>query len=137
MAKPPKSGTDRKADQRNRDRTQGVKRIELRLSPELAEHLDKACRIRGGEGRTPYTSAEYLELLIQLDKQRFDAHIEQLKRLKPCGKCGEKLPGGCGGAHRGEDGCWHSIEYRQLLLTEPTRMAPMTEREIDQLLGVY
>lgn len=114
-----KTGTDRKAAQRERDRTQGVKRVELRLPPSLAEKLEEACRVRGGLSG-PYEIQEYLETLIEQDHERLMVHLEQLKQA-PCQKCGKALPEGCGGVHKWERDCLHTIDERQLLLREPQR----------------
>lgn len=117
-----KNGTDRKKAQRERDRTQGTKRIEIRLSAEVAKGLEEACRIRGGTGREPYTLAEYVELLIIQDRERLDLLLTQMADV-PCQKCGKTIPeGGCGGVHRWERDCLHTLDERALLLTEPKRL---------------
>lgn len=114
-----KSGTDRKQAQRERDRTQGIKRIEIRLPAHVVGHLEEICAVRGGvEG--PYDFAEVIETLVMQDKERLDLHLEQLSKA-PCGKCGATLPGGCGGVHKGDGQCLHTREEKQLLLREPIR----------------
>lgn len=115
-----KTAQDRKKAQRERDRTQGVKRLEIRLSPEVSAKLDELCRVRGGCGE-PYTAAELVETLIEQDVERLAIHLEQLAQV-PCQKCGSPLPGGCGGVHKWDINCLHTIEERQLLLREPARM---------------
>lgn len=119
-----KSGTDRKKAQRERDAASGHKRIEIRLPPEVATGLEEACRIRGGIGKEPYSMAEYVELLILQDRERLDLLLTQMADV-PCQKCGKTIPeGGCGGVHRWERDCLHTLDERALLLTEPQRMTP-------------
>lgn len=119
MTKPAKTGTDRKKAQRERDRTQKIKRIEIRLPAHVVEHIERICQVRGGVSG-PYEMAEYLETLVMQDKERLDLHLAQLSKT-PCGKCGATLPGGCGGVHKGDGQCLHTREEKQLLLREPIR----------------
>ncbi|MGL5285660.1 MAG: hypothetical protein ACRC8D_05935 [Aeromonas sp.] len=121
-------GAARKAAQRERDRTQGVKRIEFRLTAEVATKLDDLCRVRGGV-TGPYELAEYLETLIAQDAEKLQLQLDQLAAA-PCGKCGRPLPEGCGAVHKGESDCLLTREYRQLLLSEPPRL---TIQELDRL----
>lgn len=134
MAKQAKTGTDRKKAQRERDRTQGVRRIEIRLSAEAIAALDRACGIRGGV-RGAYDLSEYVETLVRQDRQRLDLHLEQLKEAGPCKACGRELPEGCGGEWQEESSCFHRMEYRQLLLSEPKRLPPLTESEFNALFA--
>ncbi|MGL4755204.1 MAG: hypothetical protein ACRCXB_22830 [Aeromonadaceae bacterium] len=130
-----KTGTDRKKAQRERDRTQSIKRIEIRLGADAVQALERACAIRGGV-RGPYELAEYVATLIEQDRENLAIQIDQLKASGPCGKCGKPLPEGCGGFFKEESDCFHALEYRQLMLTEPPRMRQLTESEIDALMGV-
>lgn len=130
-----KSGTERKKAQRERDRTQQVKRIEIRLNPEAVKALEHACAVRGGV-RGPYEFAEYVATLIEQDQERLALQVDQLKASGPCGKCGKPLPEGCGGFFKEESDCFHKLEHRQLMLTEPPRMRQLSKSEIDALMGV-
>ncbi|MGY3887209.1 hypothetical protein [Aeromonas aquatica] len=130
MMKTATGATDRKKAQRKRDKDLGIKRIEIRLSAAAMERLEQSAAIRGGV-TGPYELPEYVELLITQDADRLALHIEQLSKA-PCGKCGNPLPGGCGGIHKGEHDCAHTREARQLMLTEPPFM---TEAELDALLA--
>lgn len=119
----------RKAAQRERDRTQGVKRIEFRLSPELSAMLEQGAKLRGGI-RGEYSLQEYIETLIERDSQELQIHLDQLKAVQ-C-KCGKSLPEGCGGFFKEESDCFHHTEYRQLLLREPPRLM-LTESQLDKI----
>ncbi|APU00818.1 hypothetical protein [Aeromonas phage 59.1] len=107
----------RKAAQRERDRSLGVKRVELRLPPDLATKLEQACEIRGGN-LGPYEVQEYIQTLIEMDTDKLALQLDQLKDA-PCEYCGEPLPGGCGGSFKGEGRCAITREEKQLLLREP------------------
>jgi hypothetical protein len=122
--------SDRKKAQRERDRQSGIKRIEIRLSADAQAALEQACQVRGGV-RGPYELAEYIETLIRQDGDKLALQLEQLAALDGCQRCGSPLPGGCGGVHRGAVGCYHSRDYRQLMLTEPPRLSAA---ELDALL---
>lgn len=113
------SAAERKKAQRERDRTQGVKRVEIRLSQETLELVDEARKVRGsvvGDG-DPYDLADYVSELIRLDTNKLKIHLEQLNAV-PCGNCGKSLPGGCGNAFKGEGSCLKTREAKQLLLSE-------------------
>ncbi|WP_429141191.1 hypothetical protein [Aeromonas veronii] len=123
--------SDRKKAQRERDRQNGIKRIEIRLSADAQAALEQACQVRGGV-RGPYELAEYIETLIRQDADKLALQLAQLDGVGGCQRCGSPLPGGCGGVHRGEAGCYHSRDYRQLMLTEPPRLSAA---ELDALLA--
>lgn len=106
----------RKAAQRERDKASGTKRVELRLSAEMAAKVEQACTIRGGS-LGPYELQEYIQTLIEQDAERLAIHLEQLAQA-PCSYCGKLLPEGCGGSFRGEGACFKTREEKQLLLTE-------------------
>ncbi|MGL4504962.1 MAG: hypothetical protein ACRCUF_04425 [Aeromonas sobria] len=106
----------RKAAQRARDKASGTKRVELRLSAEMAAKLEQACTIRGGS-LGPYEIQEYLITLMEKDFESLALHLEQLAQA-PCSYCGKVLPEGCGGSFRGEGACFKTREEKQLMLTE-------------------
>lgn len=116
---------NRKALQRERDRTAGYRRLELRLSPDAVQKLEQACTVRGGS-LGPYEWQEYVETLIRQDSERLAIHLEQLAQA-PCQYCGKILPEGCGGAFRGEGACFKTREEKQLLLTEINLHAKIKE----------
>ncbi|QIZ02612.1 hypothetical protein AhyVDH1_007 [Aeromonas phage AhyVDH1] len=117
-AKPP---IDRKAEQRKRDKATGVKRVDLRLPPELSAKLDELMVVRGGS-LGPYEIQEYLATLIELDYQKLELQREQLAKV-PCKSCGKPLPEGCGAAFKGQTDCLQTREEKQLLLRELPRIA--------------
>lgn len=117
-AKPP---VDRKAEQRKRDKETGVKRVDLRLPPELSAKLTELMEVRGGL-LGPYEIQEYLATLIELDWQKLELQREQLAKV-PCENCGNTLPGGCKGAFKGQWDCLQTREEKQLLLRELPRIA--------------
>lgn len=106
----------RKAAQRARDKASGTKRVELRLSAEMAAKLEQACTVRGGS-LGPYEIQEYLITLMEKDFESLALHLEQLAQA-PCSYCGKVLPEGCGGSFRGEGACFKTREEKQLMLTE-------------------
>ncbi|MGL5482060.1 MAG: hypothetical protein ACRDC7_09215, partial [Aeromonas veronii] len=113
-----KAPSSRKAAQRERDRSLGIKRVEIRLSADTLAAVEKACAIRGGVSG-PYELTEYVETLIEQDAERLALHLEQLAQA-PCQKCGKTIPeGGCGGVHKWEIDCLLTREEKQLLLREP------------------
>ncbi|APU00399.1 hypothetical protein [Aeromonas phage 3] len=117
MSDKPEAPLSRKAAQRERDKASGYKRVELRLPPELAEKIERACTIRGGT-LGPYEFQEYLITLLEQDAEKLELQMEQLLDA-PCKKCGSPLPGGCGGVHKWDINCLQTREEKQLLLREP------------------
>lgn len=110
----PKTASERKAAQRERQRNAGVTRMELLLDNQEYDMLMRNCAIRR-PGREPYDIVEYLQFLIRKD----DADVkEQLEKLgkKKCGKCGEQLPvKEC--CMSGDSSCWATYGWHELKLT--------------------
>lgn len=117
MARPPKANkaktdAERKKAQRQRLAKFEIKVIEVKLSKQERADLTRNCAIRGGV-RGPYDMDEYITTLIRRDSERL---AQQLAQLGCCGKCGDKLPGGCQGIFNGEQDCWHTAQARELML---------------------
>lgn len=99
----PKTPTERKREQRERDAAAGVVELKVRIGPAEAAQLAEGLEFRafGGE---PYTATEYLLTLIRRDH----ALIEQERGVvenKICAACQKPLPRGCGGVWAGELPC--------------------------------
>lgn len=106
------TAAERKRKSREKLKQFDIKVVEVKLSATERSTLTELCQVRGGI-RGEYSADEYLALLILRDKQRLDA---QLAALGSCGKCGETLPGGCGGLFQGESACYHANQARELML---------------------
>lgn len=103
---------ERKRKSREKLKQFDIKVVEVKLSATERATLSELCNVRGGV-RGEYTADEYIATLILRDKERLDA---QLAALGCCGKCGEALPGGCGGLFQGEAACYHAHQARELML---------------------
>lgn len=102
----PKSAAQRKREQRERDKVKGVEVSTLRLVGTDAAKLEEVLRIRGGiDG--PYSLVEYVALVVRKDHAALTGQLEEAQRY-PCRQCGKPLPGGCGGAFKGELECLHT-----------------------------
>lgn len=103
---------ERKRKSREKLKQFDIKVVEVKLSATERTDLAELCKVRGGV-RGEYTADEYVALLIRRDKERLNA---QLAELGCCGKCGDKLPGGCGGLFKGDSACYHTHKARELML---------------------
>lgn len=98
-----KSSSERKAAQRARNASAGLRRVDLCLDATEVEMLAHSCAARR-PGRKPYELAEYLSILIRNDAAQLVEQLQQLQSKK-CRRCGESLPvESC--ALRGEADCW-------------------------------
>ena len=113
------AATLRKRKERERKKAQGIGIIEVTLSKSQRQALDNNRAMRGGV-RGEYDRDEYISTLIEQDSRRL---AEQLNALGSCGKCGSALPGGCAGLFKGDQQCFHSRDYRQLMLEHPSALA--------------
>lgn len=107
-----KSRAKQKAERESREKHLGLAKVELELTTEDRERLDRMCQLRAVVGE-PYTREEYLAELIQQDEQRYQ---EQVATLGCCGKCKSALPKGCDGVFEGDSECWRTRQYRELML---------------------
>jgi hypothetical protein len=108
-----RTATERKAAQRAKLTADGDLRHELVLTRQEVEALDAGCQ-RRNPGCTPYGRNEYISLLILCDAQRLE---RQEAALGQCQRCGNPLPGGCGGDFRGEAACWFTRDCLSMNLT--------------------
>ncbi|MGE6294225.1 hypothetical protein [Aeromonas media] len=104
----------RKRDQRRRRAAMGIKRVEMALSTRERQWLDHLCIARAGTG-VPYSADEYISTLIRRD---WELWLEQEAELNvtTCQHCSNVLPGGCGGAFKGEEVCWHTAGDKAIAL---------------------
>lgn len=105
----------RKREQRKRDKANGVHKKLTTLDAQEEDMLQRN-RILRRPQREPYGRDEYIALLIRKDDAELKKQLATLARRK-CGKCGDALPGdeaGC--AHRGEQGCWQTLGWHELML---------------------
>ncbi|MEG8184845.1 hypothetical protein LVJ92_00560 [Escherichia marmotae] len=98
-----KSAAERKADQRAKQASSGMRKLELVLDAQEIEMLERncaTCRFR----RAPYEFGEYIALLIRQDDALVRWRIKSISR-KRCGKCGERVPvNSC--PCNGDSQCW-------------------------------
>ncbi|MDX4947179.1 hypothetical protein [Providencia manganoxydans] len=84
------TASERKAKQRERQKQQGLVKVELLLDEQEMEMLTRNCALRR-PGRDPYDESEYIQMLIRNDDARLKREIAELSN-RCCGKCGERLP---------------------------------------------
>ena len=98
-----KSSAERKADQRAKQASSGMRKLELVLDAQEIEMLERNCATRR-PGRAPYEFGEYIALLIRQDDARVRGRIKAIS-ANQCGKCGDSLPvKSCPCA--GDSACW-------------------------------
>ncbi|CDH06559.1 49 [Xenorhabdus bovienii str. oregonense] len=108
-----KSPAERKAAQRQRQKSSGVTKIELLLDNQELDMLKQNCALRR-PGRNPYDVVEYLTLLIRQDNADLQAQIQALS-TRQCEKCGDNLPvAEC--CFSGESACWNTLGWHDLKL---------------------
>lgn len=103
---------ERKRKSREKLKQFDIKVVEVKLSATERATLGELCKVRGGV-RGEYAADEYIATLILRDKERLDT---ELAALGSCSKCGDALPGGCGGLFKGEAACYHTHQARELML---------------------
>lgn len=109
-----KSAAERKAAQRARQASGGVRKMELQLDEQEIEMLEQNCAARR-PGRAPYEMGEYIAMLIRQDAARLRGRIKSIS-TRQCGKCGDKLPvQAC--PCSGDSGCWNTLGWHELKLT--------------------
>lgn len=106
------TATERKRKSRAAAKAAGITKVEVMLGSAEIERLQQLCEIRGGV-RGPYTTDEFISLLIHRNWQHLQ---EQLNRLGNCAHCGTQLPTGCDGLLKGDRRCWHTEHAKQLEL---------------------
>ncbi len=106
------SDAQKKAAQRDREKSLGIVTLGVKLSATENEQIERACKIRGGV-RGPYDKDEYIATLIRRDMSLLES---QLLQIGECKGCKISLPDGCGGVCKGQSGCFHHLEYRDLML---------------------
>ncbi|MGQ3663270.1 hypothetical protein [Citrobacter braakii] len=121
--------TSYKREQRARDRAAGNRTITLNLTADEVQKLELARRLRNAGGE-PYQIGEYFALLLENDAAEL---VRQMRKLKPCERCGKTLPETCNSDFKTEAACFLNRSYRQLGLTKLTCQAG----EFDSLLTDY
>ncbi|MGJ0626379.1 hypothetical protein [Xenorhabdus bovienii] len=108
-----KSPAERKAAQRQRQKSSGVTKIELLIDNQELDMLKQNCALRR-PGRDPYDVVEYLTLLIRQDNADLRQKMQALA-VQQCGKCGDALPvREC--CFSGEATCWNTLGWHELKL---------------------
>lgn len=108
-----KTAAERKAKQRERQKKQGLVKVELLLDEQEMEMLHRNCALRR-PGREPYDIAEYLSMLIRIDDRSVISLITELKKRR-CKKCNEQLPvTEC--CLSGSSECWNTLGWHELKL---------------------
>lgn len=93
----------RKREQREREKADGVEVFELKLGPAERAMLAEGQRGRGSKG-VPYTATEYLKTLIRNDNRLLQLQLGKLDG-RICKNCQKPLPRGCGGTWGRESRC--------------------------------
>lgn len=93
----------RKREQREREKADGVEVFELKLGPAERAMLAEGQRGRGSKG-IPYTATEYLKTLIRNDNRLLQLQLGKLDG-RICKNCQKPLPRGCGGTWGRESRC--------------------------------
>lgn len=107
------TASERKAKQRERQKKQGLVKVELLLDEQEIEMLHRNCALRR-PGREPYDIAEYLSTLIRIDDRSVISLITELKKRR-CKKCNEQLPvTEC--CLSGSADCWNTQGWHELKL---------------------
>ncbi|MEQ5234272.1 MULTISPECIES: hypothetical protein [Providencia] len=108
-----KIATERKANQRKRQRESCVTKTKLILDEQELEMLQRNCALRR-PGREPYDIAEYLSMLIRIDDRSVMSLILKLNK-RCCKKCNEQLPvPEC--CLSGDSECWNTLGWHELKL---------------------
>lgn len=108
-----KSAAERKAAQRARQASAGMKKIEVELDDQELEMLARNCAARR-PGREPYDMAEYVALLIRQDDARARSLFKSMSKQK-CSRCGDSLPvKDC--PLREEESCWARLGWHKTKL---------------------
>ncbi|NZD38127.1 hypothetical protein H0O49_16430 [Escherichia coli] len=98
-----KSATEHKADQRAKQASSGMRKLELVLDAQEIEMLERNCATRRFRS-APCEFGEYIALLSRQDDARVRWRIKSISR-KRCGKCGERVPvNSC--PCNGDSQCW-------------------------------
>ncbi|HEM6868914.1 hypothetical protein AB7V82_14585 [Providencia stuartii] len=105
--------SERKAKQRERQKQQGLVKVELLLDKQEMEMLTRNCALRR-PGREPYDIAEYLSMLIRIDDRSAISLVTELNKRR-CKKCNEQLPvSEC--CLSGDHKCWVTHGWHELKL---------------------
>lgn len=107
------TASERKAKQRERQKKQGLVKVELLLDEQEMEMLHRNCALRR-PGREPYDITEYLSTLIRIDDRSVISLITELNK-RCCKKCNEQLPvAEC--CLNGSSECWTTQGWHELKL---------------------
>lgn len=97
------AATQRKAEQREREKAAGVEVFELKMGPAERAMLAEGQAARGSQG-IPYTATEYLLTLLRNDNRLLEKQRGKLDG-RMCKNCQKPLPRGCGGTWARESRC--------------------------------
>lgn len=75
------TASERKAKQRERQKQQGLVKVELLLDTQEMEMLQRNCALRR-PGRDPYDIAEYLSMLIRIDDRSVISLVIELNKRR-------------------------------------------------------
>ncbi|EOY8495191.1 TPA: hypothetical protein U2R11_000561 [Providencia stuartii] len=107
------TASERKAKQRERQKQQGLVKVELLLDTQEMEMLQRNCALRR-PGRDPYDIAEYLSMLIRIDDRSVISLVIELNKRR-CKKCNEQLSvAEC--CLSGSSECWNTLGWHELKL---------------------
>ena len=113
--------SDAKRSQKSRDKKKALGQREIKFNVSEAEYdlFTKMCKLRAC-CRKPYSPNDYVAALVRLvlplDDEKYQT---QAKALGMCDTCNTVLPAGCGGTFKGQGGCYHTADYKQLEVVAP------------------
>uniref|UniRef100_A8GLN4 Putative GP46 n=1 Tax=Serratia proteamaculans (strain 568) TaxID=399741 RepID=A8GLN4_SERP5 len=122
MADTKAKAAQRQREKRRRDREArerlnagGQRLIKFWVTDEQYAAYERNAGLRR-PGKSPYTVAEYAELLFVQDDRSLIQELAKLAK-KSCPTCGEVMPGPAGGCWRnGEAACAQTLIWRELAL---------------------
>ena len=108
------SAAERQKKSREKSKELGEREIRFKMSQAEYELAEKMGKLRAG-CREPYTPSDYVaalfRLVLPLDEEKYHT---QANALGMCDTCNSVLPAGCGGAFKGQNGCYHTSDYKAL-----------------------
>jgi major membrane immunogen (membrane-anchored lipoprotein) len=115
----PQTSAQRAQKSRDKKKALGQKEITFNVSQAEYDFFTKMGKLRAG-CRSPYSANDYVAALVRLVLPLdYEKYQTQAKRLGMCGTCNTILPGGCSGVFKGQEGCYHTADYKQLEVVAP------------------
>ena len=100
-----KTAAQRKRDERERLRTQGITVLSFKVSSAQKDKLTRLCNETVRPGDDPFTFDELLTRIIEKEYKLFENKLAELSKYK-CSKCQDPLPANCNKLFYGDAGCY-------------------------------